>query len=492
MAPNMNTQQLIAAKKAFFIALAIDATLTLISLFTNFWAVGVLEDYRSGRIAVVSSSTIEQIELSGSFSRVLLISFLVVGFTLVRWLGECYKYAAEKLNATGFEHETYKWIGWLVPVLNLYKPYKVISEVFKLGSQENTGGDSWKKTSSSNLLLAWWIFWLISHMAMWAVGKQSFRSSFKNDLTLDQIIGLYYGSFFVLITSLVVIGLWYIVAEQLTTRLAVLTQPIPLTPSTVSNKSMHGVDKSLLTQEVKAFSVNETSQQNVEILPAVGSQKSLTEVKQKTAEPPVIGANPMTSRERFLFAAVALLAGYVFVYPLFIKQTPESAQTAAIAKPSNNQPADVTVASEKQVTTNREYQRNLPSQTAHVDSVLIGGKISDGYASGQKIHMIGGSNGGKPYVGFILNIEKRTEDGLVLSGDFKTAFLHYKQLESQGDLTAVHNLGLMYLRGLGVDKDVSIALTYLEKSMTSLPNYATAKVYYDKALKENGQGTSKK
>jgi TPR repeat protein len=43
----------------------------------------------------------------------------------------------------------------------------------------------------------------------------------------------------------------------------------------------------------------------------------------------------------------------------------------------------------------------------------------------------------------------------------------------------------MYLRGFGVEKDVNLALRYLEKSMSSNANYATSKNYYDKATKEN-------
>ena len=99
--------------------------------------------------------------------------------------------------------------------------------------------------------------------------------------------------------------------------------------------------------------------------------------------------------------------------------------------------------------------------------------------------MVGDGNSQKPYVGFILNIKKRTEDSLVLNGDFNTALIHYQYLESQGDLSASHNLGLMYLRGLAVKKDIQLAMHYLEQSMSSSANYATSKNYYDKAYKEN-------
>ena len=84
----------------------------------------------------------------------------------------------------------------------------------------------------------------------------------------------------------------------------------------------------------------------------------------------------------------------------------------------------------------------------------------------------------------ILNINKQAEDDLVLSGDFDSAFKLYKKLDAQGDTTAAHNVGLMYIRGLGVKKDIALGMKYLEKSMVDLPNWATANNSYEKAKKE--------
>ena len=111
-------------------------------------------------------------------------------------------------------------------------------------------------------------------------------------------------------------------------------------------------------------------------------------------------------------------------------------------------------------------------------------KIIDGYPSGSKIHMVGGDNGGKLYLGFILNILPKTEDRHVLRGEFLNAFNIYNVLDQQGDLTATHNIGLMLIRGLGVNKNTVAGMAYLEKSMQSPQNYATAKYFLDKAKKE--------
>ena len=42
------------------------------------------------------------------------------------------------------------------------------------------------------------------------------------------------------------------------------------------------------------------------------------------------------------------------------------------------------------------------------------GEITDGYPTGRKMHMVGGANSGKPYVGFILNRNEAIEDNLTI------------------------------------------------------------------------------
>ena len=134
-----------------------------------------------------------------------------------------------------------------------------------------------------------------------------------------------------------------------------------------------------------------------------------------------------------------------------------------------------------------ENSSSKPYQT-NSEVVVTGGMITDGYASGKKIHMVGGSNAGKAYAGFILNIRKKTEDEMVLRGNFLAAATIYRKLDAQGDLTAAHNLGLMLIRGLDGPKDIKLGMTYLERSMADPANYATAKSYYDRSLKVLSSG----
>jgi uncharacterized membrane protein len=90
--------------------------------------------------------------------------------------------------------------------------------------------------------------------------------------------------------------------------------------------------------------------------------------------------------------------------------------------------------------------------------------ITDGYAFGNKIHLNGGSNYGKSYNGFILNKKTEKEDLLVLNGQYDDVLEIYLEQADAGDINAMHNLGLMYIKGLGVNKDLQKGIEYLEKS----------------------------
>jgi hypothetical protein len=214
----MSQEKLESAKNLFFVALGIDMAVTVLVVITDLWAVGVLNDIRSG-VNSADQSTISTLEFWESFAKVMILTLIGVGLTLVRWLDACYEYAKETLKATGFAQEGWKTWGWIVPFMNVFKPYQVLSEIYKAGAADYLGSEDWKKSSGSGTLLLWWVFWVVTHMIMWGIGKQALKGAFRDDLTLNQIIGMYYGSVAVCVISLIVAGLWYVVAGILTRRL---------------------------------------------------------------------------------------------------------------------------------------------------------------------------------------------------------------------------------------------------------------------------------
>jgi len=222
----MNQEKLESAKNLFFIALGVDIAVTALVLASDFWAIGVIKEIRAGGTA--GESDFGTADFWASFSKVTLLTVVGVGWSLARWLGACYEYAKGQLKVTGFVHERWKVWGWLVPFMNIFKPYQVVSEIYKAGSSDVIG-DGWKKTPASGLLLTWWIFWYIAHLVLWTLSKAAFRAAFRDDQTFNQILDNYYGSVAACVISLIVAALWFLVAGHLTRRL-LDRQRIGLTP----------------------------------------------------------------------------------------------------------------------------------------------------------------------------------------------------------------------------------------------------------------------
>lgn len=220
----MIQEKLASAKNLFFIALTIDVAVTVFIVITDFWAVNVLNDIRAG-VTKADQSTISSLVFWGSFYKVWILTLIGVGLALVRWLGACYDYAKEALEATGFAQERWKTWGWIVPVMNVFKPYQVLTEIYRAGATDYLGGEEWKKSSGSRMLLGWWIFWVITHMVIWGIAKQAINFSLT-DATLSQIIDMHYASIIVCVISLSLAGLWFVVAGSLTRRL--LNHSVPV------------------------------------------------------------------------------------------------------------------------------------------------------------------------------------------------------------------------------------------------------------------------
>jgi hypothetical protein len=53
-------------------------------------------------------------------------------------------------------------IWWLVPILNLWKPYQLVQQIWKASSPQITlsNGTELKNSAGSNVVKLWWILWI--------------------------------------------------------------------------------------------------------------------------------------------------------------------------------------------------------------------------------------------------------------------------------------------------------------------------------------------
>ena len=214
----MNDKNLLHSKKLFFISLGIDIFVTALVTISAFWTLGTLQDIRNGT-QEVSPSLIRTLEFWENFSRLTILTVIGVGLALVKWLNACYRYAKDTIGAIGFQNEGWTATAWIIPVFNLFKPYKLINEIYRAGSQGYQTPDGWKQESRSGVLLIWWIFWAFTHFIMWVITKEMLKKSFRDDLTFNQVVGIYETQVAACVISLIVALLWFAVANHLTRRL---------------------------------------------------------------------------------------------------------------------------------------------------------------------------------------------------------------------------------------------------------------------------------
>lgn len=214
----MNEKNLLRSNKLFFISLGVDTAVTALVAISAFWTLGTLRDIQAGTLEV-SDSLLSTLEFWENFSKLTIVTTFGVGFGLVKWLNACYRHARNDIGATGFLHEGWTTTAWIIPVYNLFKPYKIINEIYRAGSPDYETPEGWKKEAGSGLLLTWWIVWSITHFIMGALGREMLKRSFRDDLTFDQVIGIYHTQAAACMVSLAIVLLWFMVANHLTRRL---------------------------------------------------------------------------------------------------------------------------------------------------------------------------------------------------------------------------------------------------------------------------------
>lgn len=85
-----------------------------------------------------------------------LAAFVLAGITFLLWLYQ----ARVNLRALGVRRPAYSrtwtWAGFLLPVLNFFRPYQVMREIWQASDPRNLDPFQWKSVRVPPLLMLWW------------------------------------------------------------------------------------------------------------------------------------------------------------------------------------------------------------------------------------------------------------------------------------------------------------------------------------------------
>jgi hypothetical protein len=109
----------------------------------------------------------------------------------ITWLYRC----RANLRAFGTRHLRYprNWavFGFLIPVVNLVRPYQVIREVWQASDPSTTGPVDWKTVKPPRLLQAWWgtfvaflVFKILAWWMMWSAAYDLTRLQIADGVLL--------------------------------------------------------------------------------------------------------------------------------------------------------------------------------------------------------------------------------------------------------------------------------------------------------------------
>lgn len=213
----MNKRKLEKSKQIFFIYLGIDIVFNAIIGFKTFSTIGLLKEIQSG-VRSSNQLLIDNLNLWGNVSFLIVIILIGVGISLVAWLNSCYRFAKDSLGVAGFKNQHWTIAGWIIPVYNFLKPYQIINEIHKVGSLIYPGATDLEKEKISRLLLTWWIFWIITHLIMGIIIKELFQQYLQDEFILEKVI-FYEIQLWFHVVSIFIATSWFFVAEILTRQL---------------------------------------------------------------------------------------------------------------------------------------------------------------------------------------------------------------------------------------------------------------------------------
>jgi len=122
-----------------------------------------------------------------------IVCFVMTGLAFVGWL---YR-ARVNIRAMGMRRMQYRreWVvfGFLVPVLNLVRPFQVVREVWQASDPSNLDPMGWKEVHTPVLLRAWWVSFLVylaleilaSALVGGGAGIRRFRAAYNLELIGD-------------------------------------------------------------------------------------------------------------------------------------------------------------------------------------------------------------------------------------------------------------------------------------------------------------------
>lgn len=162
--------------------------LELISIISSYFQYNLLQTINNGGVIsdelISENDTREQV-----IAFIYLIVYIISAVTFIQWFRRAYFNLHQKVNHLKLS-EGWAAGSWFVPILSLYRPYKIMEELYQetINLFNSKGIPIYSNLTTSSLSL-WWSLWIINNL----FGQILFRYSMKAE-SIDELSLMSIGS----------------------------------------------------------------------------------------------------------------------------------------------------------------------------------------------------------------------------------------------------------------------------------------------------------
>jgi hypothetical protein len=198
----LNDQRAKSAIILIWIVLAIE----IVMLISYYFQYDLLQSARNG--VRISFETASRNDTSQRIIAIVyLITYIISGITFIHWFRRAYFNLHVKMNHLSYS-EGWAAGSWFVPFVNLFRPYRIMKELYKAtDTLLKTTSETYTHRISTGLLGWWWALWIICAIIDQFVFRYSMIARSIDELTFStvaQMIGLILGITLALITVYVI------------------------------------------------------------------------------------------------------------------------------------------------------------------------------------------------------------------------------------------------------------------------------------------------
>ncbi|GAB2829977.1 DUF4328 domain-containing protein [Lentzea nigeriaca] len=189
---------------------------------SDWFTYATIRDYRDRVVPVADLRTADKISLLTGTSVTLLT--LVAGIVFMMWTYNA-RINAERLTYANEHRQSrvWVWLGWLVPVVNLWFPKQIIDDIWR-ASDPRQQGVPLQQRVKARLTTQWWIAFVL----MWLFDRAYVRTYINGEMTTDSFLNAAVFSTIAAVTGIVAA----VCAVQVVQRISGFQHsPVPLQSS---------------------------------------------------------------------------------------------------------------------------------------------------------------------------------------------------------------------------------------------------------------------